>query len=319
VTAKRHHYLPQCYLKGFVADRKTPRIFVVDLKERRPFETAPANVAAERDFHTIDVEGHPPDALENAFAKFETDLDQALRRIVAARSIAGAGDRAFLFNLIGLAATKNPRLREMGRDLRAQTAKMIMNFVTSTPERLEAHVRRAQEEGFLPPDEKVDYATMRKFVESGAFELIVPAAEHLKVELKVFDEVLPHIFNRKWILFRAPSGKTGFVTSDHPKCLTWSDPPKNGGFWPPGLGLRGTQLLFPISNDLAAIGAFEFKEEERGADETLVGMIIRHATRQVYARADDFPYVAPPDTEIRRGGQLLDHLFRREPAFQGIQ
>ncbi len=86
----------------------------------------------------------------------------------------------------------------------------------------------------------------------------------------------------------------------------------------PGFALTGTQLLFPISNELAAIGSFEFHEEERDAGEGLVAAInhtiIRHATRQVYARADDFAYVVPLETEIRRGSQLLDHLFRTKRA-----
>ena len=44
------------------ASRQTGLSFVVDCKERRSFYTAPANVAVERDFHRIDVEGQPPDA-----------------------------------------------------------------------------------------------------------------------------------------------------------------------------------------------------------------------------------------------------------------
>jgi hypothetical protein len=55
MTARQHHYVPQCYLKGFVKDRKKPKLFVVDCKERRSFSTSPDNVAAERDFHRIDA------------------------------------------------------------------------------------------------------------------------------------------------------------------------------------------------------------------------------------------------------------------------
>jgi hypothetical protein len=106
MTARRHHFVSQCYLNGFVDDRDKPKLFVVDLKTRRTFETAPANVAAERDFHRIDVEGHSPDALENTFSEFETRLDQALRRTVAARSIADPNDRALVFELIAILAGK---------------------------------------------------------------------------------------------------------------------------------------------------------------------------------------------------------------------
>jgi hypothetical protein len=74
VTARRHHYVPQCYLNGFVTDREKPKLIAVDLATRRTFETTPANVAAERDFHRIDIDGYAPDALENAFSEFETQV-----------------------------------------------------------------------------------------------------------------------------------------------------------------------------------------------------------------------------------------------------
>jgi Protein of unknown function (DUF4238) len=67
MTARQHHYVPRCYLKGFVANRNKPKLFVVDLKERRSFSTNPINVGAERDFHRIVVDGHRPDALEMRF------------------------------------------------------------------------------------------------------------------------------------------------------------------------------------------------------------------------------------------------------------
>src|SRR5260370_37307056 len=147
MTARQHHHVPQCYLKGFVVDRDKPRLFVVDAKVRRAFIANPANVAVERDFHRIDVEDHAPDALENAFARFEGELDQALRRIVAARSIKDENDRVPLFNLIAALATKNPRLREEVRGFQDRTAKLVMEVATSTRERWEAHIRGVQRAG----------------------------------------------------------------------------------------------------------------------------------------------------------------------------
>lgn len=86
-TARRHHYVPQCYLRGFAANPKKPKVFVIDGKDHRSFFAATANIAAERDFHRIEVEGIPPDALENAFSGFETDLSDALARIMSRTSL----------------------------------------------------------------------------------------------------------------------------------------------------------------------------------------------------------------------------------------
>ena len=171
MTARQHHYVPQCYLKGFVADREKPKLFVVDAKQRHSFSTSPAKVAVERDFNRIDIDGYAPDALENAFSKFEADLNQALKRIVAARSIKDDNDRALLFNLIGSMATKNPRLRENFRVASEHTAKVIMDLATSTPERWASQIRRPQKDGFVAADADTDYKKMREFVEREEYKV----------------------------------------------------------------------------------------------------------------------------------------------------
>jgi hypothetical protein len=194
-----------------------------------------------------------------------------------------------------------------------------MDLATATPERWDAHIRRAKKEGFLPGDAATDYEKMREFVKRGEYRIETMPSTHLQMELQNFDKILPLIFNRKWMLFKAPAHRTGFLTSDHPVCLMWADPTKRGGFWPPGLGLPRTQLLFPISNELAAIGAFEIDETEMDVDELLIsqinGEIILHATRQVYARDSDFLYKMQHNSRIMRGTELLtDQLTARTQA-----
>jgi hypothetical protein len=319
MTARRHHFVSQCYLNGFVANRDKPRLFVVDLQTRRTFETSPANVAAERDFHRIDIDGHSPDALENAFSEFEARLDQALRRIVAARSIADPNDRALVFGLIAILAVKNPRLRQTYGDFSAQVAKLIMELSVSTPQRFAAQIRAAKRRGVLAAGTDIDYEQMREFVKKREYEIAIRTMEHLRVELPTIDHVIPTIAARKWMLFRAPPGLT-FVTADHPVCLMWANPAERGQLPPPGFALEKTQVLFPLSQHLAMVGAFEMQDEERDANELMVakinGAIVLYSTRQVYARDQHFCYKFNHNVEIRRGDQLLDDpgLFRRTAA-----
>jgi len=56
----------------------------------------------ERDFNTIDLEGHPPDAFEQAMASVESDIGSALTRINEAQSLADENHRTLLLNLLGL-------------------------------------------------------------------------------------------------------------------------------------------------------------------------------------------------------------------------
>jgi hypothetical protein len=188
-----------------------------------------------------------------------------------------------------------------------------MDMVLASRERYEAQVRRAKEDGFMSADSNVDYETMCEFVENEQYRLETPPSTHLHMEMGIFEKILPLIFGRKWMLLKAPASSTGFITSDHPVCLSWSDPKERRGFSPPpGLGLMGTQLLFPISNEFAMIGAFEIDEDEIDADESLVarvnGSVIVHAERQIYARDSDFIYKMQHHSKIMPGEGLLDDL-----------
>jgi hypothetical protein len=317
VTARIHHYVPRCYLRGFTANPKKPKLFVIDGKERRQFFTATANVAAERDFHRIEVEGVPPDALETAFSSFESDLSDALERIIAARSIKDQEDRAYLFNLMAFMAVKNPRHRETFRDFHEQIIKQLMHLMTATRERWESQVHRARKDGAISSASDVDYETMRKFVEEDQYNVTVKPGWHLAMELKSLDAVLPFFFHRNWVLLRAPPGKTGFVTSDHPICLMWSDPKERTRNFPgPGFGMRQTQIVFPISNELAVIGAFEVREEERDAPDWLIsqinGTIALHSERQTYAKNANFVYRLTSNGRIMHGHELLAELTREQ-------
>lgn len=124
------------------------------------------------------------------------------------------------------------------------------------------------------------------------------------------------------MLFRAPSDSS-FITSDHPISLMWADPRERGRMPPPGFGLTKTQVLFPLSHELAMIGAFEMRDEERDTDALQVarinGSTFLHCKRQVYGRDRAFPYLLTHNPEIRRGDQLLDDpgLFGRDGSPPG--
>ena len=85
MVARRHHYVPKCYLNSFAAPKKgkqKPEVLSFDATQRKCFRTATDNVALEKDFNTIDLEGHPPDAFEKALAEVESEIAPALVRII---------------------------------------------------------------------------------------------------------------------------------------------------------------------------------------------------------------------------------------------
>jgi hypothetical protein len=226
MVARRHHYVPKCYLKSFAVetDRKNRELFVFDALERKRFKTAPDNVALERDFNTIDLEGHPPDAFEKAMASVESEIGPALTRIVETGSLANGDDRTLLLNLICLLHIRDPRFRELKRALQENAAKRILDIALSSREMWDSQVKRAQEDGFIPKDAETDYEKVKESYKAEDYKAIVPVGAHIVSEMDTFDHALPLLFERKWVVMKAPEGSPGFITCDHPVCLTWSDP-----------------------------------------------------------------------------------------------
>ena len=81
-TARKHHYIPQCYLRGFTnGGGKKSKLRVIDAKTKTSFETGTQNVGARRDFLKVDIEGQPADTLESQMSVFEGDLARVLRSV----------------------------------------------------------------------------------------------------------------------------------------------------------------------------------------------------------------------------------------------
>jgi hypothetical protein len=321
MVAKRHHFVPKCYLESFsmkTAKKKKSNLYAFDAIERKVFRPAPDNVALQTDFNTIDLEGHKPDAFENAMAGVESDIGPALIRIVAAKSLKNEEDRTLLLNLIGLLHIRNPRLRERFRGFRERLAKRVLDVALSSPQMWDSQVKKAKEAGFMPADADTDYDKLKTGYNPDYYKIEVPNVENIRTEMETFDHILPLLFERKWVLAKAPEGSAGFITSDHPVCLMWSEPNPARANRGPGLKHKGTEILFPISPSLAVIGAYELENAEADLTEEEVaasnGTIAVFAQRQVYAPTMNFQYQID-QSQPPKGAALLieDERFKPSP------
>jgi hypothetical protein len=308
MTARRHHHVSQFYLGGFtgpVEGYRRPMLFVIDGVEHRSFLASPRDVALKKDFHRIEVDGHPPDALEKSFAVFEGKASDALKRIIEEGSIQDPNDRASLFELMTLFATKTPQHREGVRQFQEQIVNRVLSLATATPERWKSEMRRVG----IGPEAGENYEAVRRLVEAGEYKVSMPTNVHLALELQSIEAVLPFLFRRKWVLLRAPPGQTGFITSDDPVCLMWSDPARRQNFKGPGHGVPGTLLIFSICNKLALMGTFEGTEGAKDATSTEIARvnaaIANHAERQIYARDASFTYQMAHNDRIMQGNEFL--------------
>ncbi|TDK67984.1 DUF4238 domain-containing protein [Sapientia aquatica] len=314
--SKNHHWIPQCYLKGFAKSRsKKASLYVVDAIAKKAFDSIPRYVGSAKDFNRIEVPGFAPDHIESQMSKFETQLDQALGRVIQAKSLDNLEDFNLILNLIALMAVRTPRKRETIRQSQEQILKRVMEMSLSNRAQYESTIENAKKSGEIASDSNVSYESIREFIERDKYKIEIPTARHIVIEFDLQDTILPLLGKRKWILLKAPA-KSGFITTDHPVVLRWKEQKARGFFASPGHATMGTELFFPISQELAMVGTFEGPQKTIDINEDYVayfnGVLIHSSQRQVYARDGRFKYVAP-DGVIRFGADLLKDVERFRP------
>ena len=313
MVAKRHHYLPQCYLKAFSKPKKRGRVQAIQVYDRagKTFNTNIINIATEKDFNRVNIEGQPQDVFEQGVAKFEAELAPALTRIIESKSLKDEKDKHLLLNFIAAASVRVPRQREQLRDFHEQIAYAILELAIATPERWEGQKKQMAEKGIVLGND-VPYEELRKSILDRTFRLELANEWQIDLEMTGMDAILPTLMNRKWKILVAPQDSPGFVTSDYPVALMFSDPAMRGGFYGPGHGMPGTEVVFPVSNRLALVGTFEGKDESINVDADTVasvnGALVAYCDRQVYAPSPDFTYSRQNNEQPRQGASVLNDI-----------
>lgn len=312
MTARHHHYLSQCYLKGFTKGRaKKSKLAVVDFKERKAFQTSPRNVGGLRDFNRIDFPNIDQNALENDLSKFESQAAQSLKSLRGSLDFSG-DTRNVILNLMALVAVRSPERREHMRQFHAQVVERVMDLTYHSKERWESQVAKIQQEN---PDfaKDVSYEHAKEFFESKKYRIEVAREHHIRTEMMQLEAVLPCLINRNWMLLTAGGESGPFITTDWPVNLSWTEPEKVPPIYrnSPGFGLKSTEVYFPVSQDLALIGQFDGADKTVSASAKLVAVLntkmLYNINKQIYAPTFDFKFLGQDD-EIMSGKHLLREI-----------
>ena len=281
--ARRHHFVPRFYLKGFLDVTASQKVNVLDVENGTWFTTSTVNVAVEIDFNRVDLDGHPIDELENELSQFEAKVAPALDRVIENMAYPNSEDLNCLLNLVGLLFVRNPGQRAAQKEARRQADDLILHFLASEQGLFERHMALAKESGNIK-DIPVSFLDFKRAVESGIYVVERNLDEQHEIEFEVIDEILPTLGQRDWSILIPQDENTKFITCDHPVVITPKHPPAR----PVGLGTKQTTLIFPLSPRLLLYGVLENPLKEvvhidppRVA--TFNTRILHHARRQVYS------------------------------------
>jgi len=284
-TARRHHFVPRCYLRAF-SRPGSEIICVVDLDARRFYETNLANVCQQRDFNRVDVSGEQPDALEKVLGELEGQIANALRVVIASKSTSDDETWNWVLNLMSLLAARHPLVRaeaEQMKDayLRREAAKAI-----ETPEIWAKHAQELLKTGYLTAEQASHpYEELKRFTDSGQFTISYSPGHLTEFEFKIQDDLLRSLGERSWSIFTTDDPEAEFLTTDRPVCLMHASgraetPESQIGFDDPD-----TIVLFPLSPGALAYGRFGYMPREIKADAHSVATINKALLLRSYTSA----------------------------------
>jgi hypothetical protein len=87
---KKHHYVPNFYLKGFTKQNKpSDKLYVFDRSRKTKWVSSPENSALESGFYAIDKSATGDEmAIEKQFSKHETDWGVVLKDLLERKTFA---------------------------------------------------------------------------------------------------------------------------------------------------------------------------------------------------------------------------------------
>lgn len=309
MTARHHHFLSQCYLRGFTNNgSKKSKLRVINVADGTHFETKPRNVGGIRDFNRIDAEGVDQNILEKSLADFEGEAATAIKALVEGEDFSGERREIVLY-LIGLLAIRSPHRREQMRTFQAQIIERVMDLSLDSKERWDFQIEGLRMSGGKVLD-NVTYEDVKRFHESKAYTIQVAREHHIRIEMSLLQTIVPLLSARNWSLIRSDDDSGSFITTDRPVLLEFEEPENVPAFYrrSPGFGLDKTYLYFPVSKHVSLLGQFSERQAEMGATRTIVASLnsamLGSVYRQVYAPGLDFP-VMSADGKVISGKALV--------------
>lgn len=294
-TSRHHHYLSQCYLKGFTqGSAKKSKLLVMDLKNNKKFESTPRNVGGMRDFNRVEINGIDPEIIEKAQSDFESKAATALKNLEETSDFSGE-TKDVILELIGMLAIKSPEMREHLAKPQAQIANLIMAMTFESKERWESQIAQIKQSTGENISRGTTFDEMKALFEQGAFELSVSKEHQIHVELVGMQRITELLHQRYWTVLETGDEAGEFITTDNPVSLTFHNP-ASVPFMSPGFGLPDTMVYFPVSKNLALIGEFGGEDGIKTANKHLVAMlnskIIASSYQRVFASKSNFNYIA---------------------------
>lgn len=276
---RKHHFLPQFYLRGFSEDQNS--LYQIRKMTGESVGCRIKDIAAIRDFHEIDADDvEDPLALEKQLATVESQMSKFLSDLLQD----GLNNGRALVETIGFVSLLRMRVPAVKRHIEESLGETV---------RTAAEIMERQ--GKLPPpppglEDALRVANLKITISNWkCMELMFGMASN--------PDVLNIMCNMQATLFRAASGS--FITSDQPVALYHEDKTSPYGVGP---ATPGVEISVPLTSAaLLRLTHSEAEDEERSATAEEVAEF----NRRTIVMAEEYLYAGSKPAEIGDKAVLL--------------
>lgn len=296
---RRHHYVPRCWLAGFTEKGEDDgRLWVTDFSRQRQWPSTPDNAGHIRDFYRLADLAPDPVVVEKFFSLLEDMVAPLLRRIDRERRRRDTDELDVLLHFMAYQWVRVPRFRPfalevLDRITRERLARELQNRQT--------WVAALKAAGMDPDAPGAEYEGMKRFFESGEWNITAETDWYMQRAFKDADGVLDCLRERHWGISFTDNGR--LIASDNLVVLE-GDKGQMVGF------KNADFVLYPLSRHAFLTGTLERTKrpvENFKYFASLNTMMLLGADAQVYSHASDFSWL-----DENRRHQTDWHLFSKD-------
>lgn len=248
---KRHHFVPQFYLRYFSIDGGH-QIYVHDWNLSSPFKTNITNCSVIQFYYSIEYEdGRKVDTIEKYFSELEGRASKIFEFVSDGRYSLNEEEMETLLVFVAFLMFRNPQFRDTVHDMKRRSAEAIMSMLSSDKNLMESELKRFEKESGKPVDVDID-EVMAFGRDPNRYKIEVHPNESLEIMFTMVERIYPKLAEMNWF-FAKGVGTKKFVTSDLPIGMHNSKIPVGS---PVGIGMKYTEIYFPMNKDICLVGSW---------------------------------------------------------------
>jgi hypothetical protein len=240
---KRHHYLPEFYLKGFLRENL---LWVFDREFQQYRQQPPRNTTVIGHYYTTTTEtGEPDTSVEAHLADSESEAAPIIGKLDEGKMISPE-ERVALAYFLALLLSRTPKHAREIEEIGDRFHKVLAKDMFPTVESVAALLKNTGDDASFTPE------SFFEFVHKEQFQMKAPREFTLNTMLEQSARFYREIAMMNWFVLHA-DGHTSFITTDSPLGYVIDNEQRRS--WEPVLGFASEKVtkLIPLTSQTVLV------------------------------------------------------------------